>query len=242
MIGGFPHRQEDSFFHHTLRRLEHVAGCVLVPSIYTFGGFPVTRVPKHFKARCLDTHPDIVVLQFATSDLVVPVRHDGSGSRPANHQVTVAAPRLVDWCRWQAQGLVGDVRRLKSVTPLETYLETMVQIVDTLLAHQIVPVILSPFVFGAGRSDRLARVAAGRLQTLLTVLPGAVYVDAYSALAGRPRRDMLLKDGSHLSLAGQQVVADALVPGLETALHHWRKSGSGRVGTQAGNGVSGAVL
>lgn len=69
MIGGFPHRYEDSCFHLAMERLRKESAHHLIPSIYTFGGFPVTRIPKHLAARCLAANPDIVVVQFASSDL-----------------------------------------------------------------------------------------------------------------------------------------------------------------------------
>lgn len=229
MIGGFPHRPEDSFFEHAIQQLRTATGRNVVPSIFTFGGFPVTRVPRHLKARCLDAHPDIVVIQFASSDLVVPVHHHSGSSRPVHHEVSTQMPQAMDLGRWWLQGLIGEVRRLNPVTPLETYLQTLEQIVRALREHQIIPVVLSPFIFGARRSDRLARVAAGRLQTMLAALPGVVYVDAYSPLARQPRRKMLLKDGTHLSLAGQLVVAEALLPCLKTALQDWERSTPARV-------------
>jgi lysophospholipase L1-like esterase len=219
MIGGFPHQPENSFFHHALSQLRSATPHQLVPGIYTFGGFPVTRVPKHLKARCLDTHPDIVVLQFASSDLVVPIhREHRTNSNLVHRAVSVQMPTTVDWCRWQLQGLLGDLRRLEPVTPLETYLATMEQIAGTLLEHGITPVVLSPFVFGAARSDRLARAATRQLSAPLSARPGIFYVDAYAALDRFSRRQMLLKDGSHLSLAGHRVVAEALVPHLKNAL------------------------
>jgi lysophospholipase L1-like esterase len=187
----------------------------LKTSIYTFGGFPVTRISKHLKPRCLDVQPDIVVLQFASSDLVVPI-HPHHPSNLVHRDVPVQSPKMVDWCRWQMQGFIGDLRGLHPITPLETYLQTMEKIVRSLKEHQIIPVALSPFIFGSRRSDRLARAAAGRLQAMLAALPGAVYVDAYSALNSHPRRKMLLKDGTHLSLAGHQVVAEVLAPCLKT--------------------------
>jgi lysophospholipase L1-like esterase len=91
----------------------------------------------------------------------------------------------------------------------------MTQLARTLLANQVIPVILSPFIFGGGRSDRLARDCAGRLQQALAALPQAVYVDAYSEMDQHPRRRMLLADGSHLSLAGQRVVGEVLYPALK---------------------------
>jgi len=49
-------------------------------------------------------------------------------------------------------------------------------------------------------------------------IPKAVFVDAYTALNEHPRSRMLLRDGSHLSLEGQSVVADALFPHLKNLL------------------------
>ena len=224
MIGGFPHRPEDSFFHLALQELQPATPHPLLPLVYTFGGFPVTRVPRHLRARCLDEHPDIVVLQFASSDLVVPVRHQPGSSRPVHHEVRPQPPRFLDRAQWQIQGLIGDVLQSPPVTPLAAYLETMENLVHTLREQRIVPVVMSPFIFGAGRSDRLARRAAEELPVRLAAQPGTVYVDAYAELARRPRREMLLRDGAHLSLAGQRVVAGVLVPALKTALQYWEKS------------------
>jgi hypothetical protein len=44
----------------------------------------------------------------------------------------------------------------------------------------------------------------------LATIPNAHFVDAYSALDRYPRRQMLLRDGLHLTLKGQAVVADCL--------------------------------
>jgi lysophospholipase L1-like esterase len=184
------------------------------------GGFTIARVPKHLEARCLAAHPDIVVLQFATSDLIVPIRRKYTFITTVRRKVSVNPPNLVDRLKWQIQGLVGDGLRLSPVTPREVYLATMNLLARTLLEHQVVPVVLSPFVFGARRSDRFARDCAGRLQQSLAALPRAVYVDAYSALDRHPRWRMLLCDGSHLSLEGQRVVGEALYPCLKNIVEN----------------------
>jgi len=223
MIGGFPHRTEDSFFHHAIERLRTDTPHQITSSLYTFGGFPITRVPKHLKPRCLDARPDIVVLQFASSDLVVPIRrkHDHHhGQRPVHHEVTTRTANTRDLWRWRLQGLIGDLRQLTPVTPVETYLQTLQQIISSLREHNITPVVISPFVFGGWRSDRIARSAAGQLRQLLASKPDIFYVDAYAALDRHPRRKMLLHDGTHLTLAGQQVVANALLPALKQAVDH----------------------
>ncbi len=219
MIGGFPHRQEDSFLHLAVERLRRETKHHIVDSLFTMGGFPITRVPKHFEARCLAARPNIVVLQFGSSDLIVPVRrhHHGSGT-PIHQNVAAQSPNLLDRSKWRLLSALGAGFKLQPVTPPEIYLSTITQLVRTLLEHQVTPVVMSPFVFGARRSDRIARDCAGRLKGSLSALPKAVYVDAYAALDHQPRRRMLLRDGSHLSLAGQQVVAEVLFPALKNIL------------------------
>ncbi len=217
MIGGFPHRFEDSFFHQATERLRKITDHKLTTSQFTFGGFPITRVPKHFQPRCLEARPDIVVLQFATSDLIVPIRKQSNhlGTVPAQRNVLANPARLRHWLKWRCRGLLADVLRLPPVTPLEVYLQTMEQLTRTLLDHQIVPVVLSPFVFGGQRSDRFARDCTRRLGHRVSSLPNAVYIDAYTALDQHPRRQMLLSDGTHLSLAGHCVIGDALFHGMK---------------------------
>ena len=74
MIGGYPHREEDSFLHLALEQVRKESTHRIVSSSSTLGGFPITRVPKHLGSRCLAANPNIAVIQFATSDLVVPLR------------------------------------------------------------------------------------------------------------------------------------------------------------------------
>ncbi|MEY4917468.1 MAG: hypothetical protein RL616_1381 [Verrucomicrobiota bacterium] len=216
MIGGFPHRPEDSFFNLALARLHSTTTHSLTPSIYTFGGFPVTRVPKHLKPRCLADHPDIVVIQFASSDLIVPIRrnHHRNQVSSVQRKVSTASPSMTDRVRWLARGIIGNALQLTSVTPAEIYLETMDQIVHAIAEHGAIPVVLSPFVFGGHRSDRIARNCVSPLEKIVSAIPKAYFVNAYAALAAQPRREMLLRDGSHLSLKGQAVVADSLFAAL----------------------------
>jgi hypothetical protein len=221
MIGGFPFRYEDSFFHLAVERLQKETSLQLIPSIFTFGGFPVTRIIKHLEPRCLTDHPDIVVIQFASSDLIVPVRrnHHDNHISSAHRKVSTASPSLADRLKWFARGTIGDALQLSPVTSPEIYLKTMETIIRTIANHGVIPVVLSPFVFGGRRSDRLARRCSPHLQSVVANIPGAWFVDAYSALNQHPRHRMLLRDGSHLSLAGQQVVGECLSSVLRQAIH-----------------------
>lgn len=117
---------------------------------------------------------------------------------------------MTDRIKWLARGLIADALQLTPVTPAEIYLETMDQIVHAIAEHGAIPVALSPFVFGGHRSDRIARKCVSPLEKIVCAIPKAHFVNAYAALAAQPRREMLLRDGSHLSLKGQAVVADAL--------------------------------
>ncbi len=220
MIGGFPHRNEDSCFHLATERLRRETRHNIIPSIYTFGGFPVTRVLKHIPARGLAGAPDIVVVQFGSSDLVVPIRrrHSRNGVSPVQRKVSTTPATAAHQLRWRVRGMLGDLLQLSPVTPPEIYLETMGQMVRMVAEAKMIPVVLSPFVLGDQRSDRLARDCVPRLQEIVAAIPQAHYVDVYSALDQYPRREILLSDGTHLSLKGQSVVGASLAAALSEVI------------------------
>jgi lysophospholipase L1-like esterase len=221
MIGGFPHRQEDSFFHQAVERLRPTTPHHIADSMFTMGGFPITRVPKHFQARCLSAKPHIVVLQFGSSDLIVPVRrHHHRSGRPIHTDVSTHLPTAFDRLKWSLRSAAGDILNLHSVTSPEIYLATLLQLVQTSLEHQAIPVVMSPFVFGWRRSNRVAGAAVGQLEKMLADFPEAIFVNAYAELDRHPRNEILLSDGTHLSLAGQSVVADALYSSLKKVIEN----------------------
>jgi hypothetical protein len=230
MIDGYPYERCDSFFAIAAAQISSEGEAALTVTSKTFGGFPVTRAIKYLAKYCIDPRPDAVVVQFASSDLVVLVRRrrtsisSASGlsvSNSVNADIKSSMrrkPSILDWCHWQLKGLIGDLLGLPSITPLETYLYTMQLIVAESLKNGIMPIILSPFVFGGRRSDRIALAANLRLRAIVEKMPGAIYVDAYSALNAHSRRKMLLNDGMHLSLEGHRVVSDVLTASLKKAI------------------------
>ena len=160
-----------------------------------------------------------MVLQFGSSDLVVPVRkkrHHQAVSEQA--KVAVHPATLLHLVRWRVRGLIGDLLQLKPVTAPEIYLDTMESMVRSVAASQAIPVVLSPFVLGAQRSNRIARRCVPLLDKRVAAVPAAYYVEAYSDLDRFPRRQMLLPDGTHLSIQGQAVVAECLWPVLVRVL------------------------
>jgi lysophospholipase L1-like esterase len=191
--------------------------------MFTLGGFPVTRVLKHLESKCLAEQPDIVVLQFGATDLIVPIRRQRrrDGGIYAAHRETSTKPASLPYrLKWIIRETIAEVLRLPPVTPPEIYVETMTSIAQKLLEHQVVPVVMSPFVFGGRRSDRIARDCSERLKRALAKYPKAVYVDAYAELDRYPRWEMLIYDGSHLSIEGQIVVAGTLYLSLKNILNN----------------------
>jgi lysophospholipase L1-like esterase len=210
MIEGFPHRFEDSFFHLATERLRRESGQEIATSIYTLGGFPVPRAIKHLESRCLAEHPDLVVLQFGSSDLVVPVRKRLHLQITAERTVCAHPATLAHLLRWRIRGLIGDLFQLQPVTAPDSYLGAMDRMIRKIAATPAIPVVVSPFVFGPQRSNRFARNCTTRLRQIVAAVPQARFVEAYAALDKFPRRQILLSDGSHLTLKGQAVVAESL--------------------------------
>jgi lysophospholipase L1-like esterase len=222
MLGGYPHRQEDSFLHLALEELRGATTYQITTSSNTLGGFPITRVLKHLHFHGLAEDPNIMVIQFATSDLIVPIRRkrhrepsDNSAKRRA---LLNNSPKLFNRLIWQLQGLTGEGLQLQPVTPPPVYLKTMREITQAILDHQVIPVVMSPFVFGGSRSDRFASECNTKLKQIFAEMPKVIYVDAYTALAMHPRHRMLLADGTHLSLLGHRTVAKVLLPHLNSAV------------------------
>ena len=220
MIGGYPHGYDHSCFHLAIEQLRAKTTRTLVTSIFTLGGFPVTRVLKHLPTKCLANQPDIVVIQFGATDLIVPLRrrHHRSNGASVHHLVSSRKAHLGDRINWHLRGSFNEFYQRPPVTTPEVYLQTMDHIVRSVSDHGAVPVVLSPFVFGDHYSDRIARDCVPRLQRLTLDVPKARYVDVYSALNQQPRHRMLLCDGTHLSLAGQAVVGDCLLASLSHIL------------------------
>lgn len=215
MIGGYPHRFEDSGFHQAMERLRKETSQKIIPSVYTLGGFPVPRVLKHLQPRCLADHPDVVVVQFGSSDLVVPVRKKRHTNRLAAGTAVPATPATLAYqLRWRLRGLIGDVFQLNPVTSPALYLSSMSRMVEAIAASQAIPVVLSPFVFGAQRSNRIARQCVPMLRQAVECVPMARYMDVYSALDRFPRREILLSDGTHLTLKGQAILGECLFTAL----------------------------
>jgi lysophospholipase L1-like esterase len=228
MIGGFPHRFENSFFHLATERLRLEFTHHLSSSLYTLGGFPAPRAIRHLPTHGLAEKPDIVVLQFGSSDLAVPVRRKSrQPAITAQARATAHPAGPVRPLHWHLQGLIGDLLQLPSVTAPEAYLEAMNQMIRTVAAYDAVPVVMSPFVLGSPRADRIARQCVPALAKVVAAVPGARYLEVYSILDEFPRREILLRDGTHLTIQGQVLVSEGLFTVLARLLREQETMATG---------------
>ena len=228
-IAGVPHRFENSFFHLATERLRLESPHNLSSSLFTLSEFSAPRAIQHLPTHGLAEKPDIVVLQFGSSDLRISLRRKSIPEAMANrsgataHSAGPARPLY-----WQLQGLIGDLLQLPSVTAPEAYLEAMNQMIRIVAAYDAVPVVMSPFVIGSPRSDRVARQCVPVLAKVVAAVPEARYLDAYSVLDKFPRREILLRDGIHLTIQGQVLVAEGLFTLLARLLREQETMAAGK--------------
>jgi lysophospholipase L1-like esterase len=174
--------------------------------------------------------PNIVVLQFGSSDLTVPLRNKRQQWSEAALSSLAARTRLahpanlMHTLRWRVRGLIGDALKLKPVTAPEVYLGAMDYLIRAVAARGAIPIVLSPFVLGSQRSNRIARHCVPALGKLVAAVPNAYYVEVFSTLEQFPRREILLRDGRFLTIPGQVVVAESLFTVLGRVLEEQKEA------------------
>src|SRR5262249_52874982 len=90
------------------------------------------------------------------------------------------------------------------------YLLVMERMIDSCVAADVTPIVLTPFVYGSRYSMRNGVAYANALRELLTNKPGAVLVDCIGVLGAHPKRAVLQHDGFHLSQNGHAAVGLAI--------------------------------
>lgn len=227
MIAGFPLAAETGFLHQAVQRLHQVGQFKVAFEIVAMGGFPADRARKHLAKKVLAPRPDIVVLQFGSTDASAPLRN-GFGLRrqysqndSAGRQKASAQPAaLRDLVKWQLRNLASELLLVPPIAPLDNYLATLLNMVDECRAAGSAVVVVSPFVMGGGRSNRFARNYTRALAWQLPRSPGVYFLDAHALLSQWPRRAILLRDGFHLSAEAHQILGVALSELLVKAATH----------------------
>lgn len=215
MISGFPFPADTGFLCHAMHQLHRDHGKQAWVEVVTMGGFPAQRAQKHLRKKVLALRPDVVVLQFGSTDASAPLRRSGWVRLWVKKPVhgDKVSPSSATWkhaLKWRIWGVASSLLRVKPVAPLEEYLAAMNNMVKACLAAGSAVVVVSPFVMGSGHSNRLARRYSRALGEIFSRLPNCHFLDAYSVLQPLPRRQILLSDGFHLSARGHELVGDRL--------------------------------
>ena len=227
MIAGYPLAAETGFLHQAVQHLHQGGQFKVAFEIVAMGGFPADRARKHLAKKVLTPRPDIVVLQFGSTDASAPLRN-GFGLRhqysrndsAVRGKVSARSAAPLDLVKWQLRNLASELLLVPPIAPLDNYLATLLSMVDECRAAGSAVVVVSPFVMGGGRSNRFARNYTHALAKQLPRTPGVYFLDAHALLSPWPRRTMLLRDGFHLSAEAHQILGAALSESLVTAAKH----------------------
>lgn len=231
MIAGYPLSITSGFLYQAIQQLHQGGEFKLTFDIVAMGGFPAHRARKYLAKKVFPAKPDIVVLQFGSTDASAPLRNNslsrrqaGGPARPAE-KVSTGAPAPGDILKWKLRSLASDLLRVPPLVPEDVYLEAVAGMVAECRAAGCKVVVVSPFVMGGGRSDRFAGRYTRALREKLSEISEVRFLDAHALLCQWPRGRMLLKDGFHLSPEAHQKLGAALA---ETIAGLARASFSGK--------------
>jgi hypothetical protein len=217
MIAGYPHETE-GLFEVACRQIEKRLSRPVRSTVASLGGFPAPRAAKYLKRKALDSKPDYVVIQLASTDAQCPVRSENrsTSSMPGrkadlSHHRRPATP--ISRLRWELASLVGHLRKIDPITPLPLYVAAMERIVKDCEDAGAIPVVLSPFVYGSRYTMKVATSYTNALQEL-SKGQNVILVDCVQALESVPRRLVLQHDGFHLSPIGHRLVGQAIAQSI----------------------------
>jgi len=184
----------------------------------------------------LKSRPDLVVLQFGTTDVGFNLGHrirsrfarilnPGRPARGESKKPQKLDPNQGAFRSSLIDDIFGRLKlslcRLARIEPMhggkDIYLKAMGEIMDAIVGAGAVPVVLSPFPHG----DRTCHLWAGVFSQALKELTdskGGIFVDALTALESVPKSEILLEDKFHLSRQGHRLLGERLA--LSLIEHH----------------------
>jgi len=240
MMRGYPHKS-GGFFEIACARVAHDLARSVDSKIFSFGGFPAPRAEKYLEPKVIGYAPNYIIMQFASLDALCPVRRSSLSVRVAsdsvgspsslrktynrNNESKPATPW--SWLRWEVATLLGYIRKLEPITPLSAYLPVMERMIDSCIAADVTPIVLTPFVYGSRYSMKKGMTYAKALRELIANKRGAVLIDCIEVLRAYPKRVVLQHDGFHLSQNGHAAVGFAIAQGIISHLECTPKKDSG---------------
>jgi len=216
MIAGYPLPAENGFLHLATQHLRRQSSTQVDLEIVALGGFPAPRATKHFAKRVLVHRPDVVVIQFGSTDASAPLRN-GIVLRQllkkdphVRDKVSPLPPAPADGWKWKLRSLASELLLVPPLTPLMDYAGAMLDLAWQARSAGSQVVVVSPFVMASGRSNRFARQYTDTLHRRLPLDGKTQFLDAHALLSAAPCDEYLLRDGFHLSAAAHQKVGAAL--------------------------------
>jgi hypothetical protein len=224
MIGGYPHDSCHGFFNVACAHVAEDLSRLVESKIFSFGGFPAPRAEKYLAAKAISHAPNYIVIQFASFDAPCPVRRGRLYFSGTSSVKVGGSARLQEsddrnsrkqagpssWLKWELASILGFLQKLEPTTPLSAYIPVMERMIDSCIAADVTPIVLTPFVYGSRYSMRNGVTYANALRELVTERPDAVLVDCIEALRTYPKRAVLQHDGLHLSQEGHAIVGLAV--------------------------------
>lgn len=230
MISGYPH-QGVGLFDVACSIVGECASRPIQSIVVSLGGFGAPRAQKYLGKRILPFRPHYVVLQFGSTDAQCPVRDSNRTDRPKSGglsasqssetaRATFAQASNLSYFRWELASLIGAVRKLEPITPINSYRDAMATLVKDCKAAGVTPVVLSPFIYGSRYTARKAVSYVSALREIHSKEANMLLIDCMQLLGSYPKKLILQDDGFHLSpfahgLIGRRV-GEAILADLAT--------------------------
>ena len=216
MINGDPFLPEDSFFCKATLALKDELPLAVETSVISLPGLPINRAIKYYKRKIKPLRPDIVVVQFGSTDSVIPIRKRlgklGRATTPPPVDNSGKPSRL----KWWFKSLIAELLLLNPITDEKTYIESIRCIITQAQTTSTAVVLVSPFVLASSRSNRCSRKYTQCLKRVVTQTPGVYCLDAHTLLSAHPKRTVLCPDGLHITPLAHQLIAVELTRLLTT--------------------------
>jgi len=217
MIGGFPLPVQAGFFNQAADIVRLRSGYEVESDTVAMDRFSACKAQEGLSAKVLARRPDIVVLQFGSSDAMAPLRR-GIGIRWLAAKRKINKPAQVStqpagWkhiLKWRLWGLASDLLQVRPHSTLNDFLAAYDNMVTQCLANNSSVVVLSPLVMGSARSNRFSRRFSKALAAQLKGRRDCHFLDAHALLSQESLRSVLLYDGFHLSAHGHKLLGEAL--------------------------------
>jgi len=232
MISGTPFGPESSFFELAISKLRLNRSDIIQSSIVSLQGFDAPRAARNIKHQIIKARPDIIVVQFGSTDAAVPIRKrlarrqrlarfastttmnpDSDASFSRDKPCSRLAPRWIHLLKWRLKIVIADLFLLHPITTEKAYIDAITGMIKMSLSLGVTPIVLSPFPIGS--SDRFAKAYGARLRTEMQHINGSYFIDAHSELSQHPKSKTLCQDGLHISKFSHELLGNRLVIQLE---------------------------